>query len=135
MSSNFTQTQRDLLNNVKQAVALVDKELQRIREQRISICLSGFELDWQLAHIGTMQSASGLNKLGSVVNAHTDFQAALKEILGTPSQALSNDSDGSDPLPRRLAPSTPGRSISTLAETAVERALATGPSKDDKKAS
>jgi hypothetical protein len=135
MSSNFTQTQRDLLNNVKQAVALVDKELQRIREQRISICLSGFELDWQLAHIGTMQSASGLNKVGSVVNAHTDFQAALKEILGTPSQALSNDSDGSDPLPRRLAPSTPGRSISTLAETAVERALATGPSKDDKKAS
>jgi hypothetical protein len=135
MSSNFTQTQRDLLNNVKQAVALVDKELQRIREQRISICLSGFELDWQLAYIGTMQSASGLNKLGSVVNAHTDFQAALKEILGTPSQALSNDSDGSDPLPRRLAPSASGRSISTLAETAVERALATGPSKDDKKAS
>jgi hypothetical protein len=135
MSSNFTQTQRDLLNNVKQAVALVDKELQRIREQRISICLSGFELDWQLTYIGAMQSATGLNKLGSVVNAHTDFQAALKEILGTPSQALSNDSDGSDPPPRRLAPSAPGRSISTLAEAAVEKALATGPSKDDKKAS
>jgi hypothetical protein len=46
MSSNFTQTQRDLLNNVKQGVALVDKELQRIREQRIAIFLSGFELDW-----------------------------------------------------------------------------------------
>jgi hypothetical protein len=41
MPSNFTQTQRDLLNNVKQAVALVDKELQRVREQRIAVCLSG----------------------------------------------------------------------------------------------
>jgi len=51
MPSNFTQTQRDLLNNVKQAVALVDKELQRVREQRIAVCLSGFGLDWQLARI------------------------------------------------------------------------------------
>jgi hypothetical protein len=88
MSSNFTQTQRDLLNNVKQAVALVDKELQRIREKRIAISLSGFELDWQLAYIGAMQSASGPNKLGSMINAHTDFQAALREILGIRSQAL-----------------------------------------------
>jgi hypothetical protein len=80
MSSNFTQTQRDLLNNVKQAVGLVDKELQRIREQRIAICLSSFELDWQLASIGAMQSANGPNKLGSTINANMDFQAALKEI-------------------------------------------------------
>src|SRR5262252_10398831 len=97
MSSNFTQTQRDLLSNVKQAVALVDKELQRIREQRIAICLSGFELDWQLACIGAMQTASGPNKLGSMINAHTDFQAALKEIHGTHPQALFNDySSGRD---------------------------------------
>jgi hypothetical protein len=39
-----------------------------------------------------MQSANGANKLGSMINAHTDFQAALKEIHGTPSQALVNDS-------------------------------------------
>jgi hypothetical protein len=90
MSSNFTQTQRDLLNNVKQSVALVDKELQRIREQRIAICLSGFELDWQLACIGAVQSASGPNKLGSMINAHTDFQAALKEIHGTQPPSFAN---------------------------------------------
>src|SRR5499427_7974666 len=78
MSSNFTQTQRDLLSNVKQAVALVDKELQRIREKRIAICLSGFELDWQLGCIGAMQSADGPNKLSSMINAHTDFQTALR---------------------------------------------------------
>jgi len=87
MSSNFRQTQRDLLNNVKQAVVLVDKELQRIREQRIAICLSGFELDWQLACIGA--SANGPNKLGSMINSQTDFQAALKEIHGTQSQSNS----------------------------------------------
>jgi hypothetical protein len=126
MSSNFTQTQRDLLNNVKQAVALVDKELQRIREQRIAICLSGFELDWQLACVGAMQSANGPNKPGSVISAHTDFQAALKEIHGTQSQALVNDSNGSDPPSRRLATSTPGRSVAELAEAAIEKALATG---------
>jgi len=135
MSSNFTQTQRDLLNNVKQAVALVDKELQRIRQQRISTCLAGFELDWQLTCMGAMQSTHGLNNLGSVVNAHTDFQTALKEILGVPSQAFVNDSDGSDPPPRRLSTSAPGRSVSTLAEAAIEKALATRPSKDDKKTS
>jgi hypothetical protein len=126
MSSNFTQTQRDLLNNVKQAVALVDKELQRIREQRIGICLSGFELDWRLACIGARQSAKEPNKLGSMINAHTDFQAALKEIHGTQSQAIVNDSSGGDPPSRRLAISTPERSVAALAEAAIEKALATG---------
>jgi hypothetical protein len=135
MSSNFTQTQRDLLYNVKQAVALVDKELQRIREQRIAISLSGFELDWQLACIGAMQNANGPNKLGSMINARADFQMALKEIHGTPSQALVNDSDGSDPPSRKMTTGTPERSVSTLAEAAIEKALATGPSKDSKKAS
>jgi hypothetical protein len=128
MSSNFTQTQRDLLNNVKQAVGLVDKELQRIREQRIAICLSGVELDWQLACIGANQSANGPNKLSSMINAQTDFQAALKEIHGTPSQALVNDSGGGDPPSRKLATSTPERSVAALAEAAIEKALATGPS-------
>ena len=111
MPSNFTQTQRDLLSNVKQAVALVDKELQRIREQRIAISLSGFELDWQLACIGAMQSASGPNKLGSMINAHTDFQAALKEIHGTQTLAFANghpeilskpNANGGDPPAPRL---------------------------------
>ena len=126
MSSNFTQTQRNLLNNVKQAVALVDKELQRIREQRIGICLSGFELDWQLACVGARQSANGPNKLGSMINAQTDFQVALKEIHGTQSQVLVNDSSGGDPPSRRLAISTPERSVAALAEAAIEKALATG---------
>jgi hypothetical protein len=129
MSSNFTQTQRDLLNNVKQAVALVDKELQRIREQRIAVCLSGFELDWQLACIGANQNANGPNKLGSMINAHTDFQAALKEINGPQSQAFSN---GSDLTARRLAASTPERSVATLAEAAIEKALANGTHDDNK---
>jgi hypothetical protein len=135
MSSNFTQAQRDLLNNVKQAVALVDKELQRIREQRIAICLSGFELDWRLACMDAIESANGLNKLGPMVDAHTDFQAALKEIRGTPSQALVNDSDRNDPPSRRLATSMPGKSVSMLAEAAIEKALAAAPSTDGKKAS
>ena len=126
MPSNFTQTQRDLLNNVKQAVALVDKELQRIREQRIVICQSAFELDWQLTCIGAMQSPDGPNKLGSMINAHTDFQAALKEIHGAHSRALFNDSSGSDRPSLRLATSTPGRSVEALAEAAVEKALAAG---------
>ena len=125
MSSNFTQTQRDLLNNVKQALALVDKEIQRIREQRIAVCLSGFELDWQLACLGAVQSTNGPNKLGSISGAHTDFQAALKEILGTQSQALVNDSNGGDPPSLRLAASKPGRSVAALAEAAIEKALAT----------
>ena len=125
MSSNFTQTQRDLLNNVKQAVALVDKELQRIREQRIAVCLSGFELDWQLACIGANQNANGPNKLGSMINAHSDFQAALKEINGPQSRALINGSNG-DPTTHRLAASTPESSLAALAEAAIEKALANG---------
>ena len=132
MSSNFTQTQRDLLNNVKQAVGLVDKELQRIREQRIAICLSGFELDWQLACIGATQSANGPNKLGSMINAHTDFQAALKEINGSQSRALINGSNGSDLTAHRLAASTPERSVAELAEAAIEKALANGTHDDNK---
>ena len=82
MPSNFTQTQRDLLNNVKQAVQLVDKELQRIREQRIAICLSGFELHGRLTCIGGMPRANEANKWGSMVSAHTDLHAALEEITG-----------------------------------------------------
>jgi len=74
MPCNFTQTQRDRLNNVKQAVQLVDKELQRIREQRIAICLSGFEVHGQ--------RANEANKLRSMVSARTDFHVALKEITG-----------------------------------------------------
>jgi len=92
MSSNFTQAQREFLNNVKQTIALVDKEIQRIREQRIAICMSGFELDWQLLCLGTTQSANGANKLGSMINAHTDFQAALREVIGAQSQILTNNS-------------------------------------------
>ena len=125
MSSNFTQTQRDLLNNVKQAVAIIDKELHRIREQRIVICQSGFELDWQLACIGAMQSPDRPNKLGSIINAQTDFQVALKEIYGTHPRALFNDSSGSDRPSLKLASSTPGRSVEALAEAAVEKALLT----------
>jgi hypothetical protein len=109
MPSNFTQTRRDLLNNVKQAVELVDKELQRIREQRIAICLSGFELHGRLTCIGTMQRANEANKLDSMVGAHTDFQAALKEIHGTQSQASVNESSGTDPPLFGLATDTPGR--------------------------
>ena len=74
MPCNFTQTQRELLNNVKQAVQLLDKELQRIREQRIAICLSGIEVD--------EQRTNKANKLGSMVSANTDFHVTLKEITG-----------------------------------------------------
>jgi hypothetical protein len=121
MSLNFTQAQRDFLNNVKQAVALLDREIQRIREQRMAICMSGFELDWQLLSLGATQSGAGVNKLGSMLNAHTDFQTALKEIHGTQSQAFVNESDntsspenlpknGNDPAPLILGTGTPGRS-------------------------
>ena len=117
MSSSFTQTQRDLLNNVKQAVALTDKGLQRIREQRIAICLSGIEIDWQLVCLGTMQSANGPNKLGSMINAHTDFQAALKEIHGP--QTLSFANGNSELLPKLGAngggPSSPRLKPDTMA--------------------
>ena len=88
MSSNLTQAQRDFLNNVKQSVALIDREIQRIREQRIAICMSGFELDWQVLSVGPTQGVAGANKIGFMLNAHTNFQAALKEIDGTQSQAL-----------------------------------------------
>ena len=125
MSSNLTQAQRDLLNNAKQAVALVDKELERIREQRITVCLSGFELDWQLACIGAKQSASGPNKLGSMMNAQTDFQAALGEIHGPQSHALINGSSGSDPIARRLAASTPERSVAALPRPPSRKPLPT----------
>jgi hypothetical protein len=59
MSSNFTQAQRDFLNNVKQSIALIDREIQRIREQRIAICILGFELDWQLISVGATQGVGG----------------------------------------------------------------------------
>jgi hypothetical protein len=131
MFSNFPQTQRDLLNNVKQAVASVDKELQRIREQRIAICLSGFELDWQLACIGAIQSPNGPNKLSSMVNAHTDFQAALNEIHGIQSQPLVGDSSGSEFPTRRLPTGTPGWSMAAVAEAAIEKALFNGDSQGD----
>ena len=119
MSSNFTQTQRDLLSNVKQAVALVDQELQRIREKRIAISLSGFELDWQLACIGATQNANGPNKLGSMINAHTDFQAALKEINGPQAPPFANGNsellpkfganDGGPSSPRLKTDTTAGK--------------------------
>ena len=75
MPCTFTRTQCDLLNNVKRAVQLVDRELQRIREQRIAICLSGFEVH--------SQRADEANKLGAMVGANTDFHVALKEMTGT----------------------------------------------------
>ena len=93
MSSKFTQAQRDFLNNVKQSVALIDREIQRIREQRVAICMSGFELDWQLLSLGATQDVAGAYKIGSILNAHADFQAALKEIDGTPSPALVGNVD------------------------------------------
>jgi hypothetical protein len=118
MSSNFTQAQREFLNNVKQTIALVEKELQRIREQRIAICMSAFELDWQLLCIGATQSANGANKLGSMINAHTDFQAALREIHGTHPQTSNSSADllpkqgvnSSEATALRLETNTPARS-------------------------
>src|SRR6516162_5700550 len=116
MSSNFTQAQLDFLNNGKQSVALIDREIQRIREQRIAICISGFELDWQLASVGATQGVAGANKIGSILNAHTDFQAALTELHGTQSQEpVSNpqnspkaSANGGDPASLLLG--TPGKS-------------------------
>jgi hypothetical protein len=91
MSSNFTQAQRDFLSNVKQSIALIDKEIQHIREQRIAVCMSGFELDWQLLTVGATQGGGAANKIGSIVNAHTDFQAAVTELHGTrPQVPVSN---------------------------------------------
>jgi len=67
-----------------------------------------------------------------MINAHTDFQAALKEINGPQSRALINGSNGSDPTTHRLAASTPERSVAALAEAAIEKALATGTHDDNK---
>ena len=55
--------------------------------------MSGFELDWQVLSVGTTQGVAGANKIGSMLNAHADFQAALKEIDGTQSQALVSNPD------------------------------------------
>ena len=119
---SFTQAQRDFLNNVKQCIALIDREIQRIREQRIAICISGFELDWQLASVGATQGVAGANKIGSILNAHTDFQVALTELHGTQSQALISTPDnignpltkasanGGDPASLLLGTGTPGKS-------------------------
>ena len=116
MSSNLTQAQRDFLNNVKQSVALIDREIQRIREQRIAICMSGFELDWQLLSAGATQGSAAANKIGSILNAHTDFHAALTALLGTQSQvpvstqALPKDTANSgDPSSLILGTGTPGK--------------------------
>ena len=116
MSSNLTQAQRDFLNNVKQSVALIDREIQRIREQRVAICMSGFELDWQLISIGATQGVGGANKIGSILNAHTDFHAALTALLGTQSQvpvstqALPKDiANSGDPSSLILGTGTPGK--------------------------
>jgi len=67
-----------------------------------------------------------------MINAHTDFQAALKEINGPQSQALINGSNGNDPTARRLAANTPERSVAALAEAAIEQALANGTHDDNK---
>ena len=121
MSSNFTQAQRDFLSNVKQSIALIDKEIQRIREQRIANCMSGFELDWQLLSAGATQGSAAANKIGSILNAHTDFQAALTELHGTQSQALVSTPDnigkasanGGDSASLLLGTGTPGKSSSS----------------------
>jgi hypothetical protein len=117
MSSNFTQAQRDFLSNVKQSITLIDKEIQRIREQRIAVCMSGFELDWQLLSVGAPQGGAAANKIGSILNAHTDFQAALTELHGTQSQVpVSNpqnwpkdSANGGDPASLILGTGTTGK--------------------------
>ena len=117
MSSNFTRAQRDFLNNMKQSIALIDREIQRIREQRIAICMSGFELDWQLISVGATQGVGGANKISSILNAHTDFQAALTELHGTQSQVQVSNSqnlpkdgaNGGDPGSLILGTGTPGK--------------------------
>src|SRR5215472_18180155 len=100
MSSNFTQAPRDFLINVKQSIALIDREIQRIREQRVAICISGFELDWQLISLGATQGVAGANKIGSILNAHTDFQVALTELHGTQLQVPVSNSQN---LPKASA--------------------------------
>jgi hypothetical protein len=117
MSSNLTQAQRDFLNNVKQSVALIDREIQRIRDQRMAICMSGFELDWQVLSVGTTQGVAGANKIGSILHAHTDFQAALTELLRTQSQMPASNfrnlpkasGNSGDPSSLTLGTGTPGK--------------------------
>jgi len=133
MSSNFTQAQRDFLSNVKQFIALINREIQRVREQRIAICMSGFELDWQL--IGATQGVAGANKIGSILNAHTDFQAAVTELHGTqPQVSVSNpqnlpkaSANSGDPASLILGTGTPekpsgsGRSAAGGADSTATR--------------
>ena len=141
MSSNFTQAQRDFLNNVKQSIALIDREIQRIREQRIAICMSGFELDWQLLSAGATQGGAGANKIGSILNAHTDFQAALTELHGTQSQVpvsnpqnlLKDIANSGDPASLILGTGTPekpsgaGRSAAGGTDSTATRSRVVSP--------
>src|SRR6516165_935133 len=140
MSSNFTQAQRDFLTNVKQSIALIDREIQRIRAQRIAICMSGFELDWQLISVGAPQGVASANKIGSILNAHTGFQAAVTELLGTQSrvpvstQALPKDSANSgDPSSLILGAGTPekpsgsGRSVVGGTDSTATRSRVVSP--------
>ena len=77
--------------------------------------MSGFELDWQLISVGAAQGVAGVNKIGSILNAHTDFQVALTELHGTQSQVpvsnpqnLPKDSANSgDPASLILGTGTP----------------------------
>jgi hypothetical protein len=129
MSSNFTQAQRDFLSNVKQSIALIDKEIQRIREQRIAICMSGFELDWQLLSAGATQGVEGANKIGSILNAHTGFQAAVTELHATqPQVRVSNpqnlpkaSANGGDPASLILGTGTPEKPSGSGRSAAVAR--------------
>ena len=59
----------------------------------MAICMSNLKLDWQLLSVGATQGLAGENTIGSIRNAHADFQAALKEIDGTQSQALVSNPD------------------------------------------
>ena len=53
--------------------------------------MSGFELDWQLLSAGATQVGAAANKIGSILNAHTDFHAALTELHRTqPQVPVSN---------------------------------------------
>ena len=65
-----------------------------------------------------MQGVAGTNKIGSILNAHTDFQAALTELHGTQSQvpvsnpqnSLKASANGGDPASLLLGTGTPGKS-------------------------
>ena len=79
--------------------------------------MSGFELDWQLISIGATQGVGGANKIGSILNAHTDFQAAVTELHGTqPQVPVSNpqnlpkaSANSGDPASLLLGTGTPGK--------------------------